>query len=58
MNRQKVQITLPPDLKSLLEDKSKQEFMSVSAFIERAILYYFEKKYDSTKPKKSIDLGI
>jgi metal-responsive CopG/Arc/MetJ family transcriptional regulator len=57
MKREKVQVTLPSDLKLLLEEQSKQELVSMSAFVERAIKYYFEQK-NITKLKKVIDLGI
>ena len=44
MQRKKVQITLPEDLKLFLEEESKKEFMSISSWIERAIVSYAEKK--------------
>jgi len=44
MQRKKVQITLPEDLKVFLEEESKKEFMSISSWIERAIVSYAEKK--------------
>ena len=57
MKRDKVQVTLPSALKALLEERSEQEFMSMSSFVERAVVYYFEHK-NITKLKKVIDLGI
>lgn len=57
MKRQKVQITLPEDLKLFLEEESKKEFMSVSFWIERAIVNYIDKK-GIKKNQKLIDLGI
>ena len=57
MQRRKVQITLPEDLKVFLEEESKKEFMSISSWIERAIVSYAEKK-KTGKNQKLIDLGI
>jgi hypothetical protein len=57
MQRKKVQITLPEDLKLFLEEESKKEFMSISSWIERAIVSYAEKK-KTGKNQKLIDLGI
>ena len=57
MKRQKVQITLPENLKLFLEEESKKEFMSISFWIERAIVSYLEKKPLGRK-QKTIDLGI
>jgi len=57
MQRKKVQITLPEDLKVFLEEESKKEFMSISSWIERAIVSYAEKK-KTGKNQKLIDLGI
>jgi metal-responsive CopG/Arc/MetJ family transcriptional regulator len=55
MSRKKVQITLPEDLKLQLEQESKEEFMSMSSWIERSIMAYLEKK---KRKKGLIDLGI
>ena len=57
MKRQKVQITLPENLKLFLDEESKKEFMSVSSWIERAIVSYIDKK-GVKKNQKLIDLGI
>jgi metal-responsive CopG/Arc/MetJ family transcriptional regulator len=57
MKREKVQITLPKNLKLFLEEESSKEFMSISSWIERAIVSYKENKTTSIK-KKVIDLGI
>lgn len=57
MKRQKVQITLPENLKLFLEEESKKEFMSISSWIERAIVSYIDKK-GAKKNQKLIDLGI
>lgn len=57
MKRQKVQITLPENLKLFLEEESKKEFMSISSWIERAIVSYADKK-GAKKNQKLIDLGI
>ncbi len=57
MKRKKVQITLPENLKLFLEEESKKEFMSMSSWIERAIVHYVDTK-GIKKNQKLIDLGI
>ena len=57
MKRKKVQITLPESLKLFLEEESKKEFMSVSSWVERAVVHYKERK-EINKNEKIIDLGI
>ena len=57
MKRRKVQITLPENLTFLLEEECKQEFMSLSSWIERAIINYVNKR-NLPKNQKVIDLGI
>ena len=57
MKRKKVQITLPENLKLFLEEESKKEFMSMSSWIERAIVHYVDTKRIKKNPKL-IDLGI
>jgi hypothetical protein len=57
MKRKKVQITLPENLKLFLEEESKKEFMSMSSWVERAIVHYVDTK-GIKKNQKLIDLGI
>jgi metal-responsive CopG/Arc/MetJ family transcriptional regulator len=57
MKRKKVQITLPENLKSFLEVESKKDFMSISSWVERAIVHYIDKR-NTKKSEKIIDLGI
>ena len=57
MKRQKVQITLPENTKLFLEEESRKEFMSVSSWIERAIVNYVDKNRKGQN-QKIIDLGI
>lgn len=58
MKRKKVQITLPEDLKLFIEEESKKEFMSISFWIERAIVNYVDTKGQKKNQKRLIDLGI
>lgn len=59
MNRGKLQITLPEDLKDLVQTESKKNFMSVSLWIERAVIKYLENENSKNKKnEKKIDLGI
>jgi metal-responsive CopG/Arc/MetJ family transcriptional regulator len=58
MLRKKVQITLPEELKSILEIESKKDFMSLSSWIERAAVHYLERNKKETSNVKKIDLGI
>jgi metal-responsive CopG/Arc/MetJ family transcriptional regulator len=57
MKRKKVQITLPEELKLYLEEECEKEFMTISSWVERALLSYIDKK-SSRKNQKLIDLGI
>ena len=59
MTRKKVQITLPEELKSRIEEEAKKDFMSVSSWIERAIVQRLSNKQTKReKNEKVIDLGI
>ena len=58
MSRKKVQITLPEELKSILDVESKKDFMSLSSWIERAAIHYLERNKKETNNAKKIDLGI
>lgn len=55
--RKKIQATLPDEIKVLIEEDAKDNFMSLSKWIERACLYYLQKK-KNVKKEKIIDLGI
>jgi len=56
--RIKVQITLPEELSNMIDSESHREFMTKSAWIERSIVNYIEKKKENDKVKKRIELNI
>lgn len=56
--RKKVQITLPEYLTNKIREQSSVEFVSISAWIERASLFYIENNKGNSSLKKKIDLGI
>lgn len=60
MKRQKLQITLPEELKSRIQAEAKEDFMSVSFWVERAMVSYLSQNTPnkSMKKDKTIDLGI
>ena len=55
MARIKLQVTLPEDVKQMIEHDAKISRIPVSSWVERALVYYLEKH---AKKAKKIDLGI
>lgn len=60
MKRQKLQITIPEELKLRIQAAAKEDFMSVSFWVERAMVSYLSQNTPNKgiQKDKTIDLGI